>query len=41
MQNAEAELKEVADVVSPYTNKERAIVKFLKTVIPEEKVDTD
>ncbi len=41
MKNAEDELKAVADIVSPYTNKEHAIVKFLKTVIPEEKVESD
>ncbi|MFW5894663.1 MAG: Cof-type HAD-IIB family hydrolase [Bacillota bacterium] len=41
MKNAHPDLKEVADVISPFTNKEHAIVRFLKNTIPNEKVDQD
>jgi|AntRauTorcE11898_2_1112593.scaffolds.fasta_scaffold00120_15 hypothetical protein len=41
MKNAENELKAVADIISPFTNKEHAIVKFLKTIIEDEKVESD
>ena len=41
MKNSHPDLKAVADIISPFTNKEHAIVKFLKNVIPNEKVDQD
>ncbi len=41
MNNAHPDLKAVADIVSPHTNKEHAIVRFLKNIIPNEKVEQD
>lgn len=41
MKNSHPDLKKVADIISPYTNKEHAIVRFLKNIIPNEKVEQD
>lgn len=41
MKNSHPDLKAVADIISPYTNKEHAIVRFLQNIIPNEKVDQD